>query len=102
MSLFCGFLFNDLIIGNGSDFLFFQMNTPNFIKINIHLGNMIINLLALFYSLLGIIFILVFYNKKHNYFLTFLLNPFQHKKLNLISINTVYTFLSQRWFINTI
>lgn len=107
-TIFSGFFFNDLIIGNGTDWLQFTSNQFNFFEINLHLGNIHLNLLAFYYTLFGMfIFYCIYMEFAEEMF------PFFIESFILESINSfykyerglffyIYIFLARRWNINLI
>merc|ERR1712178_120874 len=53
-TIFSGYLFNDLIIGNGTDWNFFTINKLKIYYIDLHFGLLHFNFLTFYYTILGI------------------------------------------------
>jgi NADH-ubiquinone oxidoreductase chain 5 len=102
-SIFSGYLLSELIIGNGSDLFLYNYNNINYINLDFHLGNLNLNLLALFYTLIGIIISLIIFNDYITEFFIFILNSkdIKSKKVNL-NYKNFYDFFANRWYINYI
>lgn len=104
VSVFSGFFFSDLIIGNGTDFFIFNYNSVAQSITDFHLGSLHINLLGLYYSLFGICFITMILNKTNHYFVIKMLQPSKYLKNQFVIFNInlkmLFNFLSYRWYIN--
>lgn len=105
-SIFSGFYLSDLIIGNGTDFFIFNYNNIVHNVIDFHIGTLHINLLGLYYSIFGIIWILIILNKNNHYIFLKLLQPTKYinGKFKLFNLNLkkIFMFFSYRWYINFI
>ena len=93
-SIFSGFLLEDLIIGPGSDWLIFTSTKLKIYNIDLHFGQLYLNLLTFYYTCLGILIsICVFYeNKAYNFLFINLYKSLIFKK--------IYNFLGKRWYLN--
>ena len=100
-SIFSGFIFEDLIIGLGSDWLLFTSNNLNVYNINLHFGQLYLNFVAFYYTCLGIFisFIVSYYYKEFNlFFLSIYLKT--NKFFSISFFKYLYLFLGKRWFLN--
>ena len=99
-SIFSGFLLEDLIIGVGNDWLLFTSTKLKIYNVDIHLGQHYLNLLAFFYTCLGIFISFIFFYQKKLFNLWFinLYNKKISKKASIFKL--VYNFFGKRWFIN--
>ena len=116
-TIFSGYLFEDLIIGFGTDWLLFTSTKLNLYLVNIHLGQLYLNFLAFYYTCFGLfISFIFFYNSKEfNYwFINLFFNNEQitiyyfkkgfisKKLINLKFFRLFYIFFGKRWYINLI
>lgn len=102
-SVFSGYLLSELIIGNGTDLFLYNYNNINYINLDFHLGNFNINLLALFYTLIGIVIALIVFNDYISEFFIFMLNNDYINSTNIkFTYKKFYEFFSNRWYINYI
>ena len=104
-SVFSGYLLSDLLIGPSTDLFLYNYNNINFISLDFHIGNLNINLLALFYTLFGFFFAFILFSDFINEIFINLLNSYDiyDKKLKYkISYKLIYEFFSNRWYINYI
>jgi len=104
-SVFSGYLLSDLLIGNSTDLFLYNYNNINFYYLDFHLGNSNINLLALFYTLIGFGCAFILFSDFINELFINLLNTYDiyDKKLKYqLSYKLVYDFFSNRWYINYI
>lgn len=102
-SVFSGYLLSDLMIGNATDLFLYNYNNINFYYLDFHLGNLNINLLALFYTLIGFICAFILFSDFINeVFISSLISyDIYDKKLKYqISYKEIYDFFSNRWYIN--
>ena len=100
-SIFSGYLLSDLIIGNGTDFLIFNYLNIHFYNLDFHLGNLNINLLALYYTLIGSLFsYLLFSDYMTNFYLIILNSIILEKNSNKNFFKFLLEFFSNRWYIN--
>lgn len=103
-TILSGFIFEDLIIGLGTDWLFFTSVNLKTYFLNLHMGQLHLNLLAFYYTLFGsLISIFFFYNNNvfNKWFLHLLsINSKERKNFNLLRI--FYIFFSKRWYINLV
>jgi NADH-ubiquinone oxidoreductase chain 5 len=102
-SVFSGYFLSDIIIGNGTDLFLYNYNNIHFTNLDFHLGNLNINLLAFFYTLIGIIISLIVFNDYITEFFIFISNPNNIKSYQIkLSYKIFYDFFSNRWYINYI
>lgn len=104
-SVFSGYLLSDLIIGNATDLFLFNYNNINYYSLDFHIGNMNVNLLALFYTLIGFTIAFILFSDFINEIFINLLNSYDifDKKYNYkYSYKLIYDFFSNRWYINSI
>lgn len=104
-SVFSGYLLSDLLIGPSTDLFLFNYNNINYYFIDFHLGNMNVNLLALFYTLIGFSIAFILFSDFINDIFINLLNSYDifDKKYNYkFSYKLIYDFFSNRWYINSI
>jgi NADH-ubiquinone oxidoreductase chain 5 len=104
-SVFSGYLLSDLLIGNSTDLFLYNYNNINFYSLDFHVGNSNINLLALFYTLIGFSCAFILFSDFINDFFINFLNSYDiyDKKLNYrYSYKLIYDFFSNRWYINYI
>jgi NADH-ubiquinone oxidoreductase chain 5 len=104
-SVFSGYLLSDLIIGNATDLFLFNYNNINYYSLDFHIGNMNVNLLALFYTLIGFSIAFILFSDFINEIFINLLNSYDifDKKYNYkFSYKLIYDFFSNRWYINSI
>ena len=75
-------------------------------SIDLHIGNLHINLLGLYYSIFGLCWIVIILNKKNHHLIIRLLQP--TKILNgsvkqiKVNLKILFDFFSYRWYINFI
>jgi len=60
-TIFSGYLFNDLIIGNGTDWNFFTINKLKIYYIDLHFGLLHFNFLTFYYTILGIFISFIYF-----------------------------------------
>lgn len=106
-SVFSGYLLSDLLIGNSTDFFLFNYNNINIYTLDLHLGNLNINLLALYYTLIGLCFSLLLFNDYINELFIWLLQPLKLNNYNnlifkkkYISYKDIFDFFTNRWYLN--
>ena len=104
-SVFSGYLLSDLLIGASTDLFLFNYNNINYYFLDFHIGNMNVNLLALFYTLIGFCIAFILFSDFINEIFINLLNSYDifDKKYNYkFSYKLIYDFFSNRWYINSI
>merc|ERR1711907_443919 len=67
-SVFSGYLLSDLIIGNATDFFLYNYNNISFNHFDFHLGNLHLNLIALYYTLIGFSFAFIIFSDEISIF----------------------------------
>ena len=114
-TIFSGFIFEDLIIGIGNDWLLFTSNNLKMYYMNLHLGILSLNFFTMYYSLFGIILSL-FYFKNYFEFNLYFFEIFRLEQFHVINKNGfsnkftisikffkyIYIFFAKRWYINLI
>jgi NADH-ubiquinone oxidoreductase chain 5 len=104
-SVFSGYFLSELLIGAGTDLFLFNYNNINYYGLDFHIGNLNINLLAFFYTLIGIIVALIIFNEYITEFFISLINPINIDSFKIslkLSYKQFYDFFSNRWYINYI
>ena len=101
-TIFSGFLFEDLIIGTGTDWLFFTSTQLDFSLVNIHLGVLYLNFLAFYYTCFGFLISCIFFYKNKQFNFWFINLYSKTKDINLNFFRLFYIFFSKRWYINLI
>lgn len=103
-SIFSGFYLSDIFIGNSTDVFIFNDNTIMHNLTDFHIGILHMNLLGLYYSLFGICWVLLIFNKQNHHLIIRSVQP--SKILNsqfnfqLFNLKLWFNFLSLRWYIN--
>jgi len=104
-TIFTGFLFNDLIIGSGTDWNLFTVNKLKIYYIDLHFGLIHFNYLTFYYTILGVLISFFYFHnlKKFNYFFFKLYNHTILIKTNELNFfKYLYLFFAKRWYINLI
>lgn len=96
-TIFSGYLFEDLIIGLGTDWGLFTFSKPKMYILNIHLGNTYINFLTFLYTLFGLFSYLLY-----NFIFIELYNLWFFYLFSIKNFRYFYVFLGKRWYINLI
>lgn len=108
-TIFSGFLFEDIIIGIGNDWLFFTSNKLKIYNLDLHLGKLYLTFLTFYYTCCGILISFsIFINfKKFN---LWFLNLFKSNSFTIPGVTRLksfpnlfrygYIFLAKRWYIN--
>ena len=96
-TIFSGYLFEDLIIGLGTDWGLFTYGKLNMYILNIHLGNTYINFLTFIYTVFGSFSYLLYnfiFRESYNlwFFYLYFTKIFRY----------FYVFFGKRWYINLI
>ena len=101
-SIFSGFVFEDLIIGPGNDWLIFTSTKFKIYNIDLHIGEHYLNFLTFYYTLISVILIFsIFFETKFFKFLfiyLYKLKLFNNKKNHFFKM--IYNFLAKRWYLN--
>ena len=101
-SIFSGFLFEDLIIGAGSDWLLFTSTKLKIYNLDLHFGQLYLNFLTFYYTCIGILISFVFFFEKKSFNLWFLKLYNISSKTSVPYFKFFYNFLGKRWYLNLI
>ena len=103
-TLFSGYIFEDLIIGAGTDWLLYTSIKLNLYTLNLHLGTVYLTLLTFFYTCFGFfsyLFYNFFYKSEINlWFFYLFFRKNKYVKMNFFKV--FYIFFGKRWYINLI
>jgi proton-translocating NADH-quinone oxidoreductase chain L len=93
-TLFSGYLFEDLIIGQGTDWLLYTSNNIKIYFLDIHLGQVYLNFLTFYYTCLGILISFLYFNYYKDFNSWFIFN------YKYFFFKNIYIFLGKRWYLN--
>lgn len=99
-SIFSGFLLEDLIIGAGNDWLIFTSTKLKIYNLDLHLGQLYLNLLTFYYTCIGIFISFVFFFKKKTFNLWFINLYKSYNVQKNSNFKRIYNFLGKRWYLN--
>ena len=99
-SIFSGFILEDLMIGAANDWLLFTSTKLKIYNIDLHLGQLYLNLLAFYYTCIGMFISFGFFFKKKEFNLWFI-NMYKGSSVFSASVfKLIYNFLGKRWYLN--